>query len=662
MIQFDLQLFQYFDNATPNKTVTGTNDRDSIKNSGALVKIYAQGGSDTVNNSANLVTISGGTGNDSVNNTGSNVRISLGIGDDYVYNSESSDIIISGGAGNDTIHNHRCGYATINAGTGNDVISLTGSNSANTNLIQYTYGDGDDTIIGFNSSDTLQITTNKKYQSTQGGNDLYLIFDNGSITLKNVITANVVTISGGNSDDGDGGDDEKNSWKLNGTTATYGTSSKTLVTVKGVKSLAGLSLSDKVVTVADSSLNNSKVTISDGYTLKLASDVSNPSTKKASWSYANSAATYKSSSKTAGYTLASDGKSISYTKATSAKTLATVKGAKAVKGLSTSDKKITLKNTALSKKVTVSGSYEFDFASGYKNATISGTAKADTITARGTNLKIVGGKGKDSIKMVGTNQTISGGAGADVFIYATSGGNEKILDFKSNDKLKIGEDGDGNYSTVTSGDNLIVSTDDGGKITLVGAASLSNVDIVGTKKTSGAGVKVSGKKITLTENFEDSSFSLSGKYSSAVTLDASAALLALSITGNNFSNRIIGTAQDDTIDGGKGADTIYGGNGSDSIFGGIGDDELRGGVGKDTLWGGAGNDKLYGDDGADIYDYTTSVDKIILGSGTISNVATDWNNNVIFSVGDGQLVINGGAHRAINIYDTSGKILINYMP
>ena len=126
------------------------------------------------------------------------------------------------------------------------------------------------------------------------------------------------------------------------------------------------------------------------------------------------------------------------------KTLATVKGAKSTSGLGTpADKKITLKNSALSKKVTVSGSYEFDFASGYKNATISGTAKADTITARGSNLKIFGGKGKDSIKMFGSNQTVSGGNGADTFIYAASGGKEKITDFSANDTLKIGADGDG---------------------------------------------------------------------------------------------------------------------------------------------------------------------------------------------------------------------------
>ena len=257
------------DNSTPNKTINGTDDIDSIKNSGAVVQIYAQDGADTINNSANLVTISAGAGNDSVKNTGSNVEISLDDGDDYVYNSDgtdvkiyggagkdsvynvssskvsiyggadndsidnygkdifisgdegndyinniSSNVTISGGAGNDTI-NHRwsskisiCGGAgndaiysyghnvTINGGAGSDKISLT--NDSNNDVIQYVYGDGDDTVFGFNSNDTLQITTPKSFETLIGGNDLYFIFDNGSITLKNVTSANVVTIAGGN--------------------------------------------------------------------------------------------------------------------------------------------------------------------------------------------------------------------------------------------------------------------------------------------------------------------------------------------------------------------------------------------------------------------------------------------------------------------------------
>ena len=597
MIKFDLQRFDKISisSTTVDTVVSGTGDSDNINNRGSIVTIKAGAGDDTISNYGSFVKIYGENGNDKISNfnNGDNVEINGGDGadkivnmgdnstifggngNDYISNSGSS-VIISGNSGNDTITGGARNL-TISGGTGNDIVSLRGGR----NIIQYTYGDGADVVYGFSSKygDTLQITTTKSFSTMKSGSDLAVMFDKGSIILKNTSSANIVTIKGGNSggDGGDGEDEEKNSWKLDGTTATYGTSSKTL---------------------------------------------------------------------------------------------ATVRGAKSVSGLSTSGKKVTLKNSALSKKVTVKGSYEFDFASGYKNATISGTDKADTITARGSKLEIVGGNGKDSLKMVGTNQTISGGAGADTFIYAASGGNEKITDFQSVDKLKIGADGTGTYSTATSGDDVIVSTDDGGKITLVGAVGKS-LNIEGTKKISGKGVKVNGKKIVLTSSFEDSSFSLSGKYSSAITLDASTALLDLNLTGNKFSNRITGSPQNDTIDGAAGNDTIFGGDGSDSIFGGTGDDELHGGKGKDTLWGGAGDDELYGDDGKDVFYYKTgegndtifgyeaTLDKIILASGSISNVTTDRNNNVIFSVGDGQIVVNNAADRTVKIVNSSGKIVDN---
>lgn len=304
------------------------------------------------------------------------ISVSGGSGDDSIYSGY-------GYSNGESLSNTGGHYSTINAGKGNDIIYLNG---ANNNIIQYNLSDGNDTIYGFNSDDTLQIAGS--YTTAKSDSDLMVYVGNGSIKLKNTSSANIVTVKGGNS----GNNEEKNSWKISGTTAKYGTSKKTLATVKGVK---------------------------------------------------------------------------------------------AAKGLGTpSGKKITLKNTALKNKVTVSGSYEFDFASNYKNATISGTAKADTITARGSNLKIFGGTGEDSIKMFGTNQIISGGAGADVFIYESKNGKEKITDFSSNDTLKIGANGDGTYSTVTSDDDVIVSTDDGGKITLVGAAKNSNVNIEGKEKKS----------------------------------------------------------------------------------------------------------------------------------------------------------------------------------
>ena len=231
--------------------------------------------------------------------------------------------------------------------------------------IFFGHASGKDTIFGFHDTDTLAIAGGT-YSKSVSGNNLIITTDNGSVTLidgtelfKNIYVETNFSIGGNGGDE----ETEENSWKLSGTTATYGTTSKTLIKVTGVKSLGGISLSGKVVTVAASALNKKKVKLSgSGYTLKLADDVSTPTTKKAAWAYKSGTATYKSSYKTAGYTLADNGKSITYSKATTAEGLATIKGAKS-KSFTVSGKKITLKNASLKNKVTVSGGYEFNFAS-----------------------------------------------------------------------------------------------------------------------------------------------------------------------------------------------------------------------------------------------------------------------------------------------------------
>jgi len=53
---------------------------------------------------------------------------------------------------------------------------------------------------------------------------------------------------------------------------------------------------------------------------------------------------------------------------------------------------------------------------------------------------------------------------------------------------------------------------------------------------------------------------------------------------------IIGTGNDDTIDGGTGNDTLNGGGGNDDLEGGGGNDTLTGGTGNDDLYGSGGND------------------------------------------------------------------------
>ena len=231
---FDLQRFEDIENSKPNKIITGTSSSDSIKNSGGIVTIKAAEGNDTIDNSGNVVKIYGDVGNDLVYSFGNDVYINTGVGNDLIYNKEKGsyyedggdNVTIDSGYGNDYIFNQSGKYISISAGEGDDTIisnvwydnqnggsdiSINGgkgddyielSSYSKNNVINYTYGDGEDTIYNFTADDTLRITTLKSFSTMKSGSDMYLIFDNGSITLQNVgegvSSSNFVTIKGGN--------------------------------------------------------------------------------------------------------------------------------------------------------------------------------------------------------------------------------------------------------------------------------------------------------------------------------------------------------------------------------------------------------------------------------------------------------------------------------
>ena len=270
-------------------------------------------------------------------------------------------------------------------------------------------------------------------------------------------------------------------WNLKGTTATYKQTTvagytladnainyskalnTTLVTVKGVKAKKGLTLNGKVVTVSKAALGTNKVTVSKGYTLALGKDVTKSSTSKA-WSLSKTTATYNQST-TAGYTLADN--AIIYSKKSSG-ALATVKGVKATKGLSVKNNVVTLKNSALSKNVSVSGSYEFNFAKDYKNASVTGSASADTIKVLGSAITVAGGKGNDILTSSGKKN---------IFVYASGDGNDVIADFSATDKIKITN---GTAKVSKSGSDVLVTVGDGSiKLKDAAGQKISVIDSAG---------------------------------------------------------------------------------------------------------------------------------------------------------------------------------------
>ena len=362
-------------NAIDDVTIQALGGNDSISNGqyyqyiGSGVSINTGDGSDTVENFRENVTIDTGAGNDRITlngygYTGHHTSVNAGAGNDYIGNWEPdstvdggddndyienhhAEVTIQGGAGDDTISSssYFTGNVTIIGGEGNDSISMSNYYATSSHFIQYTLGDGNDTVWGFQANSTLNIS-GSGYSTEKSGNDIIVNVGEGFVLLKNVASLSAVNIVG----------EEIPSepvWTLKGTKATYGIPNQDpIITVRGVQSLDGISLEGTTVTISTSALNGTDVKISEGYTLALAEDVVAPVKTEAGWTYNNNVATYKGESTTAGYSV-SDGQ-IVYTAASEGKTF-TVSGVESAEGLTLNGNTITIAASALgTQNVTVS--------------------------------------------------------------------------------------------------------------------------------------------------------------------------------------------------------------------------------------------------------------------------------------------------------------------
>jgi len=206
-------------NSTANTLVTGTSDADSIYNNSASVTVNAGAGNDTVSNWGSSVSVNAGAGNDTLENHGNATKVTLfgGAGDDSVWSASSgtnllidggdgadvlgsrnSNSTLRGGAGNDTLRNgFTTGYGggsslTLAGDTGNDLIQNYGGNNV---LIAYASGDGNDSVVGFNSTSTLSIGGGT-YSSQLSGSDIVVKVGTGSVSLQGASNLATVNVTG----------------------------------------------------------------------------------------------------------------------------------------------------------------------------------------------------------------------------------------------------------------------------------------------------------------------------------------------------------------------------------------------------------------------------------------------------------------------------------
>ena len=222
------------------------------------------------------------------------------------------------------------------------------------------------------------------------------------------------------------------------------------------------------------------------------------------------------------------------------------------------------------------------------------------------------------------DSTVYGGEGIDV--VTAYEGNDTISGAKSNDTLDGGAGDD--IINGDEGDDTLMGKE--GVNTLDGGEGLDTSDYSYVSDTGGVSVDLST--------------------TSASSVGVSDTLLNIErvvgsgqddiIQGDDLANVLEGESGADTLTGLGGLDTLMGGAGDDSLDGSAGDDLLQGGDGGDSLVGGAGNDTLEGESGDDTLFFDGGNDTLDGGLGSDTLDFENFSGGVVASILEGDVTIS----------------------
>ena len=558
-------------------------DGGTYRNSEYGATIQAQGGGTSITNTGLIVSISGSDDNDTITNGGS--------------------------------------FSTISAGKGDDSISLGAATKEN--VIEYATGDGNDTISGLNSSDTLSISANE-FSYAVSGKDVILTIGTGSIKFVNAANISSININ-----------DAQNKFViLNESDNTYDNFVESAI----IRALGG---DDYIVNFVPKALiygdNGDDYIDNTGATTPVTVDGgAGNDTLHGGWGNASivggTGNDYISSGGISNIIDGGDGKDTIYNG-----------GDSAIIDAGSGNDLISNGNSFLK--------FDQDLQPNY--AKIIGSAGNDLIENFGHDVTINGGRDNDSISLLS-------GAQNNLIEYTTGDGKDIVSGFNEDDTLRIGG-GTGTYSTQTVGDDVIVNVGKG-SVRLLHATSLSAVNIDGVKSES----SLENNFIYIPESLDAYSNTLDGVTIAAFSGDKS-------ITNTSSNVRIhVGTGKN-TINTESNNVTVIGGNGNDkidtkgdnvTIDAEDGDDSITGDGDDVTITGGKGDDQISlsgrsqgnliyytAGDGNDIISGFKLNDTLSIAEDNFSRTTVD--NDIVVKIGEGSVtLLDAATLSAVNITDT----------
>ncbi|MEO0533887.1 MAG: cadherin-like domain-containing protein [Cyanobacteria bacterium P01_A01_bin.123] len=297
----------------------------------------------------------------------------------------------------------------------------------------------------------------------------------------------------------------------------------------------------------------------------------------------------------------------------------------------------------------LTGTTDPDFISGGDgNDIIDGNFGSDVID---------GGAGDDDLLGAPGNDVLTGGAGNDIL---TGGNGSDTLNGTSSEAAGAGEvdvlTGNGGGDTFILGDADQAYYQAGGNSDFVRITDFNPLqDVIQLKGIPSDYTLVQvGNDVELYLNTELIAL-LENQDVANLDLDTT----AFSYVGSGVD--LIGTPEDDVLNGGDGFDSLQGGDGNDTLNGGEGrdtlsgdggDDTLNGDGGNDTINGGDGNDTINGGDGNDIVDAGINDDVVNGGAGDdVINGAPGF--DIVFGGAGNDQVSGGGQNDTLSGTDST---------
>ncbi|RRJ84508.1 hypothetical protein [Aestuariirhabdus litorea] len=219
--------------------------------------------------------------------------------------------------------------------------------------------------------------------------------------------------------------------------------------------------------------------------------------------------------------------------------------------------------------------------------------------------RLLGGEGNDRLQGGRGDDLLQGGGGDDRYHYRLGDGLDRIEDSQGGNRLVFGEGVDA--------DEVTARYDEQGEALLFQITNEAGIDYLG----QGLWLEAGSLAALSTVEFAD------GASMSWQSLQP----IGVSLIGGNGRDELVGTRDDDLLEGGRGRDRLLGGAGYDQLRGGSDNDLLAGGEGADQLWGEAGDDLLLGGCGSDLLVGGEGMDRLVGGAG---------DDRYLFSAGFGQ--------------------------